>query len=151
MGACLQCERYWVQIPASAMKLFQKIQISLFNWGYKWTWMLTLSLRSLVPGLQWKSSWAAVEMPGLWWKSSWAALEMPGLQWKWLSEARLESGFYHGEWRQRQRKIFPIELTKGMDFGIPWWQAKFSLFLRECVLQFCFFIFAMCVQDQPTP
>ncbi len=44
--------------------------------------MLTLSLRWLVPGLQWKSSWAAVEMSGLRWKSSWAALEMPGLQWK---------------------------------------------------------------------
>ena len=83
---------------------FKNYKISLFNWGYKWTWMLTLSLRCLVPGLQWKCSWAAVEMPGLRWKSSWAAVEMPGLQWKWLSEQRLESGFYHGEWRQRQRK-----------------------------------------------
>ena len=52
--------------------------------------MLTLSLRSLVPGLQWKSSWAAVEKLWAAAEKLWAAVEK-------LSEQRLESGFYHGE------------------------------------------------------
>ena len=53
--------------------------------------MLTLCLRSLVPGLQWKSSWAVVEKLLGCIGNTWAAMEMNGLQWKWLSELRLES------------------------------------------------------------
>ena len=44
MSAGLQCKRSWVQILASTLELFQKSQNSLFNWGHKWTWMLTLRL-----------------------------------------------------------------------------------------------------------
>ena len=66
--------------------------------------MLTLSLRSLVPGLQWKSSWAAVEKlcaaeEKLWAAAEklWAAAEKLWAAVEKLSEQRLESGFYHGE------------------------------------------------------
>ena len=66
--------------------------------------MLTLSLRSLVPGLQWKCSWAAVEK--LWaaaekpWAAAeklWAAAEKLWAAVEKLYEQRLESGFYQGE------------------------------------------------------
>ena len=66
--------------------------------------MLTLSLRSLVLGLQWKSSWAAVEK--LWaaaeklWAAAeklWAAVEKLWAAVEKLSEQTLEFGFYHGE------------------------------------------------------
>ena len=59
--------------------------------------MLTLSLRSLVPGLQWKSSWAAVEKLWAAAEKLWAAAEKLWAAVEKLSEQRLESGFYHGE------------------------------------------------------
>ena len=119
MSVGFQCKRSWVQIPATAMKLFQKLQTSLFNWGYKWTWMLTLSLSSLVPGLQWKSSWAAVEKLWAAAEKLWAAVEK-------LSEQRLESGFYHGEWRQRQRKC----KICGGRWTIRWKWRRFDIFIN---------------------
>ena len=59
--------------------------------------MLTLSLRSLVPGLQWKCSWAAVEKLWAAVEKLWAAAEKLWAAVEKLSEQRLESGFYHGE------------------------------------------------------
>ena len=55
--------------------------------------MLTLSLRSLVPGLQWKSSWAAVEKLWAAAEKLWAAAEKLWAAVEKLSEQRLESGF----------------------------------------------------------
>ena len=43
--------------------------------------------------------WAAAE-------KLWAAAEKLWAAVQKLSEQRLESGFYHGEWRQRQRNTF---------------------------------------------
>ena len=89
--------------------------------------MLTLSLRCLVPGLQWKCSWAVVEML-LVWKSSWAALEMPGLQWKCLG--CIENGFLSQDWnpvpimgndvrgRENENKQFVISISDLLDCSI---------------------------------
>ena len=60
--------------------------------------MLTLSLSSLVPGLQWKSSWAAVE-------KLWAAAENSGLQ-------RKSSGL---QWKSSLSKDWNLGFIMGND------------------------------------